>query len=190
MDIENAERFEIARSVVFQANPRGGDFSVVMNVIEKAINEQEPNIDISKNEGLELKWDPHKRFERLWDQGRALLEVKENRGGTVEGKGFTPSHIAVSVTLSFSQESPSPINHFMRIRVIEAQWSDDFDRPLGSPEIIRETETELDHKNDETLSADTLRRMLLVEESILACRDLRSQPYGINQPEPIVFRES
>jgi hypothetical protein len=188
MDIENAERYEIARSVVFQARPRGGDFSVVMSVIEKAINEQEPNIDLSKNEDLELEWNPHKRFERLWDQGNVLLEVSENNGGKVEGKGFTPSHIAVSVTLSFSQEIPAPIDRIMRTRVIEAQWADDFDRPLGSPEIIRETETELDHMKNETLSADSLRRMLLVEESIFACRDLRSQQNGINQPEPVVFR--
>ena len=175
MDILIAERYIEERSVI---NLAGAN--------------HQPTIDLTQGETLESDINRHVRFERLWDWGKSLLEVEDNRGGVVEGRGYTESGIPLSVTLTFRIDDIKPklasgmVVCFNSRRVIEAQWSDN-GQPLVPLEIIRETETELDTKSNDIISPNAVHNLLLVEESIAACQYLRAQRGSIEQPEPILF---
>ena len=191
MDIKSIEPYAVANEVNRAARVSDEHWhTITRTVIDQAIATHEPMIDLSRDEFIELDTNPHARFERIWDKGAALLEVDENRGGTVVGRGETPSQkIPLMVKVTFRQEVPVKPGQFMHTRVIEAEWIDSHGHRLGAEEFIRETETEINLRKGETISDEAAQRMLLVDQSITACQDFRAQDNGISQFEPVVFEE-
>ena len=193
MDIKSAERYAVARSVIDEFPVRvGGSYAIAMSVIEQVMVNHQPGTGLSKREATELAVNPQARFERLWELGGSLLEVDENLGGLVEGRGRVLSGIPLSVRLTFRHEAAGS-GRFLTVRDIEAQWSAQWSYKglktrLGPAEVIKETETQLNDWDNKTLSDDSMRRLLLVEQSIIACRALRSLHADVTQPAPVVFK--